>query len=151
MTSMIHSCRCSLHANAQMRMRPSRARSVRVSAKKDIDEGEEKLEAYEQYLRSGKRMNREEFEKIAERRQSRTAQQQAQVVWREGALFPEGWDDMDPFEKMTQLYMGERGLLFWANKAAYASVFILGGAWVLFRFVGPALGLYELAGNVPQP
>lgn len=71
--------------------------------------------------------------------------------WKEGQLFPEGWDKMNPFEKAGQLWMGERGLLFWMNKAAYASVFVMGGAWVLFRFVGPALGLYELSNVLSSP
>lgn len=71
--------------------------------------------------------------------------------WKEGKLFPEDWEQMDPFEKVTELYLGQRGVLFWANKVAYASVFVLGGAWVLFRFVGPALGLYKLQGDLTPP
>jgi hypothetical protein len=67
------------------------------------------------------------------------------VEWKEGQLFPEGWDAMDPIEKAGQLYMGERGVLFWLNKSATASVVIIAGAWILFRFVGPAIGLYELS------
>lgn len=42
-------------------------------------------------------------------------------------------------------------MLFWANKAAYASVFILLGGWVIFRFVLPAVGLYKLTGDVTMP
>jgi p-aminobenzoyl-glutamate transporter AbgT len=42
--------------------------------------------------------------------------------------------------QVNELYMGRRGVLFWLNKAAYASVFILIGGWVIFRFVGPNLG-----------
>lgn len=37
------------------------------------------------------------------------------------------------------------GLMFWANKAAFASIFILIALWAAFRFLGPALGLYTLA------
>jgi hypothetical protein len=85
-----------------------------------------------------------------------------------------------------------RGVLFWANKSAYASAIILLGGWVLFRselevrvptghqaallvwtsgctpcvvhslsalcpalradrFIGPALGLYKLAGDFAPP
>lgn len=51
---------------------------------------------------------------------------------------------MSVAEKATELYMGEKGLLFWLNKFAYASIFIVIGAWILFRFVGPALDLYQL-------
>jgi hypothetical protein len=58
---------------------------------------------------------------------------------------------MDPLQKATELYMGKRGLLFWANRAAWASVIGLLVGWALFRFVGPALGLYTLANDLSQP
>ena len=77
---------------------------------------------------------------IAERESSSAA-----AEWEEGKLFPEGWEQMNVFEKGYNLYMGKRGVLFWANKAAYASVFLLVGGWIVFRFVGPALGLYKVA------
>ncbi|KAJ9511921.1 hypothetical protein QJQ45_004494 [Haematococcus lacustris] len=54
--------------------------------------------------------------------------------WKEGQLFPEGFDNMTLGDKqITELYLGRRGILFWANKAAYASVFIVIGGWVIFR------------------
>ena len=61
---------------------------------------------------------------------------------------------MSSVEKAGELWSGERGALFWANKIAYASVGVLVGSWVLFRFVGPALGLYSLAADImtaPEP
>lgn len=54
------------------------------------------------------------------------------------------WEEMTLSEKAVELYMGEKGLLFWVNKFAYASIFIVIGGWILFRFVGPALNLYQL-------
>ncbi|CAN6181524.1 unnamed protein product [Urochloa humidicola] len=54
------------------------------------------------------------------------------------------WEEMSLAEKAVELYVGEKGLLFWLNKFAYASIFIMVGAWILFRFVGPSLGLYQL-------
>ncbi|GAY57801.1 hypothetical protein CUMW_182220 [Citrus unshiu] len=57
---------------------------------------------------------------------------------------PKKWEDMSLSEKAMDLYMGEKGLLFWLNKFAYASIFITIGAWILFRFVGPSLNLYQL-------
>ncbi|KAJ4965588.1 hypothetical protein NE237_017437 [Protea cynaroides] len=57
---------------------------------------------------------------------------------------PKDWESMTTTEKAMELYMGEKGLLFWLNKFAYASIFIIIGAWILFRFVGPSLGLYQL-------
>ncbi|KAL5199723.1 hypothetical protein ABZP36_020926 [Zizania latifolia] len=54
------------------------------------------------------------------------------------------WEEMDLAEKAVELYVGEKGLLFWLNKFAYASIFIMVGAWILFRFVGPSIGLYQL-------
>ncbi|KAI3502843.1 hypothetical protein L1887_31194 [Cichorium endivia] len=54
------------------------------------------------------------------------------------------WESMTLTEKAIELYVGEKGLLFWINKFAYASIYIIIGAWILFRFVGPALNLYQL-------
>ncbi|GMI86368.1 hypothetical protein like AT2G17972 [Hibiscus trionum] len=63
---------------------------------------------------------------------------------------PKKWEEMSMAEKAVELYVGEKGLLFWLNKFAYASIFIVIGAWVLFRFVGPALNLYQLD-SAPLP
>lgn len=57
---------------------------------------------------------------------------------------PKEWEAMTMTEKAIELYVGERGLLYWINKFAYASIYIVIGAWILFRFVGPALNLYQL-------
>lgn len=57
---------------------------------------------------------------------------------------PKKWEEMSVAEKAVDLYMGEKGALFWLNKFAYASIFIMIGAWIVFRFVGPALNLYQL-------
>ncbi|KAD7117690.1 hypothetical protein E3N88_04958 [Mikania micrantha] len=54
------------------------------------------------------------------------------------------WESMTVAEKAMELYVGEKGLLFWINKFAYASIYIIIGVWILFRFVGPALNLYQL-------
>lgn len=61
------------------------------------------------------------------------------------------WESMTLQEKAVEIYMGEKGILFWLNKSAYASIFILIGAWVLFRFVGPSLGLYKLESSLLEP
>ncbi|WOL13157.1 hypothetical protein Cni_G21926 [Canna indica] len=60
------------------------------------------------------------------------------------------WEAMSLSEKAVELYVGEKGLLFWLNKFAYASIFIIVGGWILFRFVGPSLGLYQLD-SAPLP
>lgn len=54
------------------------------------------------------------------------------------------WEDMTLSEKALELYVGEKGLLFWLNKLAYASIYAVIGGWILFRFVGPSLNLYQL-------
>ena len=56
-----------------------------------------------------------------------------------------------PLTQVYQLYMGERGLVFWANKAALASIVFLIVAWIAFRFLGPALGLYQLQQDFSTP
>jgi hypothetical protein len=57
---------------------------------------------------------------------------------------PKKWEDMSFTEKALELYVGEKGALFWLNKFAYASIFIMIGLWIAFRFVGPALNIYQL-------
>lgn len=54
-------------------------------------------------------------------------------------------------EKAMEIYMGEKGILFSLNKSAYASIFILIGGWVLFRFVGPSLRFYKLKSSLLEP
>ncbi|KAG6702932.1 hypothetical protein I3842_07G060300 [Carya illinoinensis] len=63
---------------------------------------------------------------------------------------PKKWEDMSFAEKAIELYVGEKGALFWLNKFAYASIFIVIGGWILFRFVGPSLNLYQLD-SAPLP
>jgi hypothetical protein len=71
--------------------------------------------------------------------------------WKEGQLFPEGWEEMDPLKKLNELYMGKRGFMYWANESAKYSLIIVVVLWVLFRFVGPSLGLYQLASDLSTP
>jgi hypothetical protein len=70
--------------------------------------------------------------------------------WPEGQLFPDRWDQLDLLDKVTVGMYGERGFLFWLNKLAFASIGGLVVIWILFRFVGPATGLYQLADGPPN-
>ncbi|KAJ6845155.1 uncharacterized protein M6B38_288030 [Iris pallida] len=76
------------------------------------------------------------------KRQAREQQQEQQNI--KAPPPPKEWESMTLAEKAMELYVGEKGLLFWLNKFAYASIFITIGGWILFRFVGPSLGLYQL-------
>jgi hypothetical protein len=51
---------------------------------------------------------------------------------------------MDPVEKATELYLGERGILYWSTQLTIGGLVLLVVAWVGFRFLGPAFGLYSL-------
>ncbi|XP_057959954.1 uncharacterized protein LOC131152224 [Malania oleifera] len=62
----------------------------------------------------------------------------------EAAAAKKEWKEMSAAEKVVEMYVGEKGLLFWLNKFAYASIFAIIGGWIVFRFVGPALNLYQL-------
>ncbi|XP_027347739.1 uncharacterized protein LOC113859123 [Abrus precatorius] len=64
---------------------------------------------------------------------------------------PKKWEDMTLNEKAIELYMGEKGALFWLNKFAYASIFIMIGGWIVFRFLGPAFNLYQLDAPLLSP
>ncbi|CAN6563315.1 hypothetical protein C1H46_033503 [Malus baccata] len=91
--------------------------------------------------------------RFKKRSRRRTKQQQREegnegdggrVMKAQASDAPKKWEDMSLGEKAWELYVGEKGALFWLNKFAYASIYIVIGAWILFRFVGPALNLYQL-------
>ena len=111
-----------------------------------VDE-EARLEALEASVRTkrGVRNSAAASSRRAESSGSRYAE------WKEGQLFPEGWDQMDPIAKFTEIYLGQRGILFWSTKLATNGVIALAVAWALFRFVGPALGLYQLTNDISTP
>ena len=53
--------------------------------------------------------------------------------------------------QVTELYTGNRGLLFWMGKVTYALIFVLIGGWIVFRFVLPGLGILELQNGLDSP
>jgi len=73
------------------------------------------------------------------------------AAWGEKSLLPEGFDRMSPAERVSELWMGERGALYWMNWLAVRAVGVLAVLWILFRFVGPALHLYDLKGLLDAP
>lgn len=62
------------------------------------------------------------------------------VLWCPPQLFPEGWDQMDLGQKVYQLYMGKRGILFWATQAAWYGSIALIVSWAIFRWVAEVVG-----------
>lgn len=109
-----------------------------------VDE-EARLEALEASVRSKKASRPAASSRQSSSSGSRYAE------WKEGELFPEGWDEMDPIQKISEVYLGQRGFLFWSTKLATGGVIALAVAWAVFRFVGPALGLYQLANDLGTP
>ena len=75
----------------------------------------------------------------------------AMAEWKEGSLFPEGWEEMDALQKAKELYLGKRGFLFWSTKLSLAGVILLAVAWIAFRFIGPSIGLYTLTNDLNTP
>jgi len=57
---------------------------------------------------------------------------------------PAAWDAKPALEKAWSAWSGEPGMMYWMNKGSYWGAGILAFIWVLFRLVGPALGLYQL-------
>lgn len=84
------------------------------------------------------------FKRGSRKRRKQEEQGLADKMQSKKASPPKDWDSMTLTEKLVELYVGEKGMLFWLNKFAYASIFIVIGGWILFRFVGPALNLYQL-------
>jgi hypothetical protein len=118
----------------------------------ELDE-ERRLEALEAAAKARKGTKADQAETMRGARSARSSQSSGSGMaeWKEGQLFPEGWEEMDPLEKATQLYMGKRGFLFWATQAATYSIGFLLVGWVVFRFVLPALGLYTLTNDLSTP
>ena len=106
------------------------------------DENESRMEFLERKAKG--KMTTDDMETMAAARALAKQVEDNVVVWKEGQLFPEKWDQMDNFQKANQLYMGERGFIFWINKAAYASAIGIGVVWIAFRVIGPATGLYKI-------
>ncbi|CAI7774986.1 unnamed protein product [Closterium sp. NIES-54] len=48
------------------------------------------------------------------------------------------------FEKLAEAWLAKEGGLTKLNDFAYKAIFVLAGAWIIFRFIGPATGLYSL-------
>lgn len=84
-------------------------------------------------------------------KQPRPLPEVGKATWPERQLLPDGWERMDASRKATELWLGKRGGLFWLNKLALWSVIGVAGGWFVFRFVGPALGLYELKESITAP
>lgn len=85
------------------------------------------------------------------RRRARLEEDGSSLTTAKLPLPPKDWESMSLGEKAVELYMGEKGMLFWLNKFAYASIFIVIGGWILFRFVGPYVGLYQLDSTPLSP
>ncbi len=130
------------------------SRNIRMQSQKNADENdsgalaeEERVEAFESRLRSGKIQNAQQ-QGMGD---SAGAGRGGRAAWKKGSLFPEGWDAMDPIEKATELYLGERGILYWSAQLTIGGLVLLVVAWVGFRFIGPALGLYNLTNDISTP
>uniref|UniRef100_A0A383VJ08 Uncharacterized protein n=1 Tax=Tetradesmus obliquus TaxID=3088 RepID=A0A383VJ08_TETOB len=147
-------------AGGSVRQQPMRVSSRRLAQCYAADNGQEpspsssaadeeaRIEALEARLRKGGKPRQIPIRNMTRKQEQVDA---SRAEWKEGKLFPEGWEQMPLPDKVAELYLGQRGMLFWANKAAWASVWVVGGAWVLFRFIGPALGLYKLQGDLLGP
>lgn len=92
----------------------------------------------------GIRFKKRSRRKAKQQREQREGQGGGERFIKAEAAVPKKWEEMSLGEQALELYLGEKGLLYWINKFAYASIFIVIGAWILFRFVGPALNLYQL-------
>lgn len=130
---------------SRIKQQSSRCLACQAQSSNDLAESDDdsKIEEFEKELRSRRRAS----EAAPKASSGNSAEQQSsRPKWEKNQLVPEGWNSMSASQKATQLYMGERGLLFWINRLAVGGLIGTGVLWVAFRFVGPALGLYTLAG-----
>lgn len=57
---------------------------------------------------------------------------------------PAAWDERSAGERAWAVWTGEKGWMYWMNQASLYGAGGLAFFWVMFRFVGPAIGLYQL-------
>ncbi|KAK9814076.1 hypothetical protein WJX72_000357 [[Myrmecia] bisecta] len=143
-----------LRGGRSLRARAAEDSKAETETSTSDNNAELRLEALERAAR-----NKRGTQAAAQRAQMQSRREQkakeqdsrGMAEWKEGQLFPEGWADMNVFQKVTELYVGRRGVLFWAAKLSYGAIFVLIGAWIVFRFVGPSLGLYNLSNDIQSP
>ncbi|XP_010548290.1 PREDICTED: uncharacterized protein LOC104819752 [Tarenaya hassleriana] len=134
----------------QIAYRPNK-RSLTISCSRDSndngnsssngDNGEPKVVARPDQPLEGKEIR---FRRGSRRRMREEGVRKTETASSSESEVKKTWEEMTVMEKAMEVYVGEKGLLFWLNKFAYASIFIVIGGWVLFRFVGPSLNLYQL-------
>jgi hypothetical protein len=132
--------------------KPSNVKIIN-KAKEDLKNQEESVADLEARLGVGKKGREMRAQAAASQPQDQEQAEAAareerrnrdKVKWEEGNLFPEGWEEMNTGDKIIQGMWGERGFLFWLNWLSYRFIFVMIGGWILFRFVGPALNIYQL-------
>lgn len=57
---------------------------------------------------------------------------------------PAAWEETPAMERAWTVWTGEKGWMYWMNQASLYGAGALAFFWVLFRFIGPAIGLYTL-------
>jgi hypothetical protein len=103
--------------------------------KTDEEEEEARLEAFEARLRSSSSASASVNRQKKNASGSDMQQQRGRAEWKKGELFPEGWEEMDPIEKATEIYLGERGILYWSTQLTIWGLVLLVVVWVGFRLL----------------
>eukprot|EP00899_Mesostigma_viride_P003063 jgi/Mesvir1/12758/Mv22822-RA.1 len=120
------------HGLRQTSQQPQRHKSanfvIRASTEEEV---ESSIEEMEQRLKLGKR-------KAKENKGIPAGEKPLPVKPKKN------WDDMTGSEKLTELYLGEKGFLYWLNQLAWYAIIGMVVLWALFRFVGPQFGLFDL-------
>lgn len=60
-------------------------------------------------------------------------------------------EEMSSAERLIDWWLGETGGLYWLNKLSWGAIIFTVVAWILFRFIGPQIGLYQLEDNLLGP
>lgn len=137
-----------IRQNHRMHLRPVASTNDKQQPEAGRLEAEARLEAIESSVRPGRPQMKTAARPITIRGQENKADEDKRTPWRENSWVPEGWESMDQATKMKELMYGRRGGLFWLNEVAYKSAVTMGILWVVFRIVLPALGVYQLQGDL---
>jgi len=133
----------------------ARARTARVRASSDDRDSIEALEARLRPKRASSKTTAEArdasarganpafgyLDTAAKKNRVRAGANGQYAMWEAD---PAAWEETPAGERAWTVWTGEKGWMYWMNQASLYGAGGLAFFWVVFRFIGPAIGLYTL-------
>jgi len=133
--------RCAAVRSRRCRRAPLRVQAAVQREGDETDDAKARVEAVERMLSERRKSRKGKFKPDSETSSSVSPE----------ATPAKSWDEMSSSEKVVAWWLGEKGGLFWLNRLSWGATIFLAVLWILFRFVGPNLGLYDLENGLVPP